>query len=75
MTEHLNEAGEPWLLTSIDNGVACATLNRPEARNALAMELREDLKAFLVSLRTRPDAISRFSAVGLRCHPRIVRPI
>ena len=55
MTEHLNEAGEPWLLTSIENGVACATLNRPEARNALALELRLDLMAFLESLRTRTD--------------------
>ena len=55
MTEHLNEAGEPWLLTSIDNGVACATLNRPEARNAFAMELRLDLMAFLESLRERDD--------------------
>lgn len=55
MTEHLNVAGEPWLLTSIENGVACATLNRPEARNALALELREDLKAFLRSLATRSD--------------------
>lgn len=55
MTEHLNEAGEPWLLTSVEDGVACATLNRPEARNALALELREELKAFLISLRTRTD--------------------
>ena len=55
MTEHLNELGEPWLLTSVESGVACATLNRPEARNALALELREELKAFLVSLRTRSD--------------------
>ena len=55
MTEHLNEAGEPWLLTSVADGVACATLNRPEARNALALELREELKAFLVSLRDRSD--------------------
>jgi 2-(1,2-epoxy-1,2-dihydrophenyl)acetyl-CoA isomerase len=55
MTEHLNEAGEPWLLTSIEDGVACATLNRPEARNALALELREDLKVFLESLRSRSD--------------------
>jgi 2-(1,2-epoxy-1,2-dihydrophenyl)acetyl-CoA isomerase len=55
MTEHLNEAGEPWLLTTVEDGVACATLNRPEARNALALELREDLKAFLESLRGRSD--------------------
>jgi 2-(1,2-epoxy-1,2-dihydrophenyl)acetyl-CoA isomerase len=55
MTEHLNEAGEPWLLTSIADGVACATLNRPEARNALALELRLDLMAFLESVRTRED--------------------
>jgi 2-(1,2-epoxy-1,2-dihydrophenyl)acetyl-CoA isomerase len=55
MTEHLNEAGEPWLLTSVKDGVACATLNRPEARNALALELRLDLMAFLESLRTRSD--------------------
>lgn len=55
MTENLNEAGEPWLLTSIADGVACATLNRPEARNALALELRQDLMAFLESLRDRTD--------------------
>jgi len=55
MTEHLNEAGEPWLLTSIEDGVACATLNRPEARNALALELRLDLMAFLESVRNRDD--------------------
>jgi 2-(1,2-epoxy-1,2-dihydrophenyl)acetyl-CoA isomerase len=55
MTEHLNEAGEPWLKTSIEEGVACATLNRPEARNALALELRLDLMAFLESLRSRSD--------------------
>jgi 2-(1,2-epoxy-1,2-dihydrophenyl)acetyl-CoA isomerase len=55
MTEHLNEAGEPWLLTSIEDGVACATLNRPEARNALALDLRLDLMAFLESLRGRAD--------------------
>jgi 2-(1,2-epoxy-1,2-dihydrophenyl)acetyl-CoA isomerase len=55
MTEHLNEAGEPWLLTSIEDGVACATLNRPEARNALALELRLDLMAFLESVRDRED--------------------
>jgi len=55
MTEHLNEAGEPWLLTSVKDGVACATLNRPEARNALALELRLDLMAFLESLRSRDD--------------------
>jgi 2-(1,2-epoxy-1,2-dihydrophenyl)acetyl-CoA isomerase len=55
MTEHHNEAGEPWLLTGIENGVASATLNRPEARNALALELRLDLMAFLESLRERED--------------------
>jgi 2-(1,2-epoxy-1,2-dihydrophenyl)acetyl-CoA isomerase len=55
MTEHLNGAGEPWLLTAIEDGVACATLNRPEARNALALELRMDLMAFLESLRDRTD--------------------
>jgi 2-(1,2-epoxy-1,2-dihydrophenyl)acetyl-CoA isomerase len=55
MTQHLNEAGEPWLLTSVADGVACATLNRPEARNALALDLRLDLMAFLESLRARTD--------------------
>jgi len=55
MTQHMNEAGEPWLLTSIEDGVACATLNRPEARNALAIELRLDLIAFLESVRDRAD--------------------
>lgn len=55
MTQHLNEAGEPWLLTTIEDGVAIATLNRPEARNALALELRLELMAFLESLRDRTD--------------------
>ena len=55
MTQHLNEAGEPWLLTTVEDGVAIATLNRPEARNALALELRLELMAFLESLRERTD--------------------
>jgi 2-(1,2-epoxy-1,2-dihydrophenyl)acetyl-CoA isomerase len=55
MTQQLNEAGEPWLLTSVEGGVACATINRPEARNALALELRLELMAFLETLRTRDD--------------------
>jgi 2-(1,2-epoxy-1,2-dihydrophenyl)acetyl-CoA isomerase len=55
VTQHLNEAGEPWLLTTVEDGVAIATLNRPEARNALALELRLELMAFLESLRERTD--------------------
>ena len=55
MTQQLNEAGEPWLLTSVEGGIACATINRPEARNALALELRQELMAFLESLRSRSD--------------------
>jgi 2-(1,2-epoxy-1,2-dihydrophenyl)acetyl-CoA isomerase len=55
MTEHLNAAGEPWLLTRVEDGIAFATINRPEARNALAQPLREGLMAFLESLRSRAD--------------------
>lgn len=55
MPQQLNEAGEPWLLTSVGDGIAIATINRPEARNALALELREELMAFLESLRGRAD--------------------
>lgn len=55
MTRQLNEAGEPWLLTGIADGIACATINRPEARNALALELREELMAFLEGLRSNSD--------------------
>ena len=55
MTGLLNEAGEPWLLTGIADGIACATINRPEARNALALELREELIGWLEGLRDNQE--------------------
>ena len=51
----LNDAGEPRLLTSIADGIASATINRPEARNAMSSDVREALLAFLESLADNSD--------------------
>jgi len=47
MDQLLNDAGEPRLLTVIAGGIASATINRPEARNALSSDVRVALHHFL----------------------------
>lgn len=44
------------LLTSLQDGVARVTLNRPEARNALSLTLVRELEQALASYETDPDA-------------------
>jgi 2-(1,2-epoxy-1,2-dihydrophenyl)acetyl-CoA isomerase len=55
MSQLLNDAGEPRLLTQIDGGVAYATINRPEARNAMSSDVREALLEFLLGLAENPE--------------------
>ncbi len=43
------------ILLTIDNNVAWITLNRPDARNAINDEMREELLAVLTDARTNPD--------------------
>ena len=40
---------------TIDNQVAWVTLNRPDARNAVNDEMREELLGVLADARTNPD--------------------
>ncbi|MEK7713871.1 MAG: enoyl-CoA hydratase/isomerase family protein, partial [candidate division NC10 bacterium] len=44
------------LLTSLQDGVARVTLNRPEARNALSLTLVRELEQALASYEADPDA-------------------
>ncbi|MEK7700828.1 MAG: enoyl-CoA hydratase-related protein, partial [candidate division NC10 bacterium] len=44
------------LLTSLQDGVARVTLNRPEARNALSRTLVQELEAALAAYEADPDA-------------------
>ena len=44
------------LLTSLQDGVARVTLNRPEARNALSLRLVQELEAALAAYEADPDA-------------------
>jgi 2-(1,2-epoxy-1,2-dihydrophenyl)acetyl-CoA isomerase len=46
---------ERELITSIGDGIASATINRPAARNAMSTEVRGELMAFLDSLRDNRD--------------------
>jgi 2-(1,2-epoxy-1,2-dihydrophenyl)acetyl-CoA isomerase len=46
---------ERELITSIGDGIASATINRPAARNAMSTEVRGELMAFLESLRDNRD--------------------
>jgi 2-(1,2-epoxy-1,2-dihydrophenyl)acetyl-CoA isomerase len=46
---------ERELITSIGDGIASATINRPAARNAMSSEVRGELMAFLESLRDNRD--------------------
>jgi 2-(1,2-epoxy-1,2-dihydrophenyl)acetyl-CoA isomerase len=46
----------PTVLTDCTAGVATVTLNRPDARNALDMAMRQDLEAALVALGADPQA-------------------
>ena len=39
------------ILIASDEGIATLTLNRPEARNALDLQMREEIEAVLVRLR------------------------
>ena len=55
MSQLLNDAGEPRLLTKISGGIAYATINRPEARNAMSSDVREALLEFLLGLAENPD--------------------
>ncbi|HTH17181.1 MAG TPA: enoyl-CoA hydratase-related protein, partial [Magnetospirillum sp.] len=45
---------EPILLTENQDGVATITLNRPQARNALSIELMTEIEAALVRLAADP---------------------
>ncbi len=45
----------PHLLVEIDNGIATLTMNRPEARNALSMEMRAEMEAALLRVETDDD--------------------
>jgi len=45
---------EPALLTSIQNGVARMTINRPETRNALTGELLQEMLQFVLSVEENP---------------------
>jgi enoyl-CoA hydratase/carnithine racemase len=56
---------EPVLLSSVEDGVATLTLNRPRARNALSMALLSALEAELAALRARHGEVK---AVVLRGH-------
>jgi 2-(1,2-epoxy-1,2-dihydrophenyl)acetyl-CoA isomerase len=47
-------AETPTILTACAEGVATITLNRPEARNAFDMTMRQDLEASLVTLDADP---------------------
>ena len=42
------------LLTSVQDGVATMTMNRPEARNALSLEMRQDMRTFLAEIEHDP---------------------
>ncbi|SFF96360.1 Enoyl-CoA hydratase [Novosphingobium sp. CF614] len=55
MSQLLNDAGEPRLLTSIADGIGCVTINRPEARNAMSSDVREGLFTFFEDVRGRED--------------------
>jgi 2-(1,2-epoxy-1,2-dihydrophenyl)acetyl-CoA isomerase len=55
MTVLLNDAGEPRVLTSIADGVAFVTINRPEARNAMSADVREAIAPFLEAVRDNPE--------------------
>jgi 2-(1,2-epoxy-1,2-dihydrophenyl)acetyl-CoA isomerase len=46
---------ERELITSIGDGIASATINRPAARNAMSTEVRGELMVFLESLRDNRD--------------------
>jgi len=41
--------------TTIKDGIATLTMNRPEARNALSMEMRSQLNDTLHDIETNPD--------------------
>jgi enoyl-CoA hydratase/carnithine racemase len=49
------ETGTPELLCRVEERVAVVTLNRPEARNALTVEMKEALRALLPALGANPD--------------------
>jgi 2-(1,2-epoxy-1,2-dihydrophenyl)acetyl-CoA isomerase len=42
------------LITSIQDGVATMTMNRPEVRNALSLEMRQDMRTFLAEIEHDP---------------------
>ena len=42
------------LITSIQDGVATMTMNRPEVRNALSLEMRQDMRKFLAEIEYDP---------------------
>ena len=53
---------KPPLLTTVDEGVVALTLNRPEKRNALSIELRREIAAALTDLDT--EAIGAVTLTG-----------
>jgi enoyl-CoA hydratase len=53
------------VLTSVDDGIAVLTLNRPEARNALSPELVESLHAAVAALEAAPGVdLKRLAGSG-----------
>jgi len=46
----MNTGSEPILLTAIQDGIATITLNRPQARNALSIELMTEVESALARL-------------------------
>ena len=42
------------LLTAVQDGIATMTMNRPQARNALSLDMRQDMRAFLAEIEHDP---------------------
>lgn len=58
MTGHDIDTGTPQLLAALSGGVLTLTLNRPEARNAMTLEMMEAMAGLLAWAETEP---------GVRC--------